>query len=574
MSILTIRGLFEKRWFQAIMIFLAVAFVLAMLIPSIFGSSLYLAQDDGNPTAFVVGGREIKSREFGQNLDGRMAQFGQASDPELQLQAIGGTLDAYAMRSAANIVAQKHGAKSSDELLRTWAKEDLDFQFDMIKMQMQMQGQLKTGTQAEFEEAFKKQNNQTVEEAKKRMSDDLEAALKDPERKKALEEQFLTRSIEAAVSAKTAVTEEDLKASYDTFRFARISSVDPALTPDKREEAAKKAREEIAAGKPVAEVYERVMKSKMGQPTEMTRSALEANETQKAVLSLKQGESSPVVQEFGNPTFYHLIGKTNTLPPDFEKNKAKLLADFKLGKARTQVSKEIEEAKKLVQFDWKTPSLKVLYSIYKAKTEPIGKTTSDFEALLKDAEALEDGGSYRNLAIYSAFNEMFNRSTPDQQKELKPKKAEVLAEVLRDMESVTLRMQLVDLYVELKDGENAAQALTDAATTVVAFDPESVANAGRIELKASQLQNSKLLTKEQADEVREIIASWRKEMADYEKQEAELKRQAEEEDKKIKEEDKKRAAEEQKALEAADKKAAADKKPASDPKPATSGTDR
>jgi len=553
------------------MIFLAIAFILAMLIPSLFGSSLYRGQEMDNPPAFVVGGREVKSREFSQALDAQMAQFGQSSDPDQQLQAIGGTIDAFANRSATNIVAQKHGAKSSDDLLRKWATEDLDFQFDMIKMQMQMQGQLKTGTQAEFEEAFKKQNNQTVEEAKQRFKESLEESLKDPEKKKGIEEQFIMRSIEEAVAAKISATEEDLKASYDTFRFVRISCVDPALTPEKREAAAEKAREDLAAGKPLAQVYEGVMKSKMGQPTEMSRAGLEASETQKAVLTLKKGESSQVTQEFGNPTFYHLVGITNTLPPDYEKNKAKLLSDFKLNKARTQVSEEIKEAKKQVAFDWKTPALEVLYNIYKAKTEPIGKTTSDFEALLKEAEALEEGGSYRTLATYAAFNEIFNRSTPDQQKELKTKKAEVLSEVLKDSDSLALRLQLVDLFAELKDGEGAAQTLSDAASSVVAFDPQTVADAGRIELKATQLEKSKLLTKEQADEVRAIIAAWRKEMAEFEKEESELKRQAEEEDKKREAEDKKRAAEEQKALEDADKKAAAEKKASGASAPAPAG---
>lgn len=568
MSILSIRSMFEKKGCQAIMIVLAVALVVGMLLPSLL-PGMGARGGPQDPALFVVGGTEVKARQFETLIRNQQAGMGPASEPDLMLRQIGTAIDQFVQQAATRAVAQKYGATATEDQLRKWATESVDFQIDMMKMQAQMQGELKQGTQEEFAAYFKKNTGRTVEEAKAAIVKNVDEELKKPEGRKALEDQFATKSIQEAAAKRMTVTEETLKASFDNFFFHRISVVDAAMTPEKREEAAEKAREEIAAGKPVAEVYKRVMKTDITPPIQMPRSQLETDEVQKVLLTLKPGELSPVVQQFGNPTFFQLVKKEAKLPPNFEKEKAKLLADYKTQKASQQVTQEITEAKKTVKIDWKQPQLKVVHAVYLAISEPIGKTKADFEALLKDADALQDDDSYKALARYTLLNEIYNRSTTEEQAELKEQKAEATENVLPFVESVNLRLGLVDQFVELKMNDKVFEVLSEAAGRIASFDSMTAADAGRIELKATQLENSKVLTKEQADEVRAVITQWRSDKAVFEKEEAEAKKQAELEEKRMAEEEKKMMEEERKKEEA-EKAAAAKSAPKTDTKPAGS----
>lgn len=568
MSIISIRSMFEKKGCQAIMIVLAVALVVGMLLPSLLpGMGGQGGQQD--PTLFAVGGTDVKAKQFDTLLRQQQASLGPAAEPDQLLRQIGGVIDQFVQQAATRQVAQKYGATTNEAQLKKWATESVDFQIEMMKMQAQMQGELKTGTQEEFAAFFKKNSGRTIEEAKAEITKNVDAELKKPEGRKALEDQFATKSIQEAAAKKITVTEETLKASYDNFSFHRISVVDAAMTPEKREEAAEKAREEIAAGKPIAEVFKRVMKSDITPPVEMPRSALEADEAQKVLLTLKPGELSPVVQQYGNPTFFQLVKKEPKLPPTFEKEKAKLLEDFKTQKASQQVTEEIKEAKKSVKIDWKQPELKVVHSVYLAISEPIGKTKADFEAILVQADALDADDSYKALSRYTLLNEIYNRATTEEQAELKEKKAEAAEIVLPFVESVAFRLTLVDQFVELKNNDKAFEVLAEAAGRIASFDSMTTADAGRVELKASQLETSKVLTKEQADEVRAVITQWRSDKAAYEKEEAEARKEAELEEKRMLEEEKKMEAEEKKKEEA-EKAAAAKSAPKSDAKP--SGT--
>lgn len=573
MSILSIRSMFEKKGCQAVMIVLAVALVVGMLLPSLMPGMMGGQANQQNPAIFSVAGTEVKLKQFDDLVRNQQATMGPSADPAQMLRQIGGVVDQFVEMGARRQVAQKYGATATDQQLTKWAEESVDFQLEMMKMQAQMQGELKQGTQEEFAAFFKKNSGRTLEEAKAETLKNIQAELKKPEGRKALEDQFALKSIQEAAGKRITVTEETLKASFDSFSFHRISVVDAALTPEKREEEAEKAREEIAAGKPVAEVYKRVMKAEMTPPVELPRSQLESDEIQKVILTLKPGELSPVVQQYGNPTFFQLVKKEAKLPPDFEKNKAKLLEDLKVSKASQQVTEEVKEAKKALKIDWKQPELKVLYSVYQAVSEPIGKTKSDYEALLDETEALEADDSYKLLSRYTLLNEIYNRSTTEEQAELKEKKAEAAENVLPFIESTDFRLALVDQFVELKNNDKAFEVLSEAAGRIVSFDSMTTVDAGRVELKASQLEKSSVLTKEQADEIRAVIAQWRTDKAAFEKEEEEERKQAELEEKRQLEEEKKMEAEEKKKEEAEKAAAKPEAKPDSkqEAKPATTG---
>lgn len=549
------------------MVILAVALVVGMLLPSLlpsFGGS----GNNQDPVLFKAGGTEVKARQFDNLVKAQQSGMGPATEPDQMLREVGRAIDVFVQQAATRQVAQKYGATADDAQLKKWATESVDFQIDMMKMEAQMKGELKQGTQEEFAAYFKKTRGQTIEEAKEQIAKNVDDELKKPEGRKALQDQFAVRSIQEAASKRITVTEETLKASFDQFFYHRISVVDAALTPDKREEEANKAREEIASGKPVAEVYKRVMKTDITPPIEMSRSSLESDESQKVILTLKPGELSPVVQQFGNPTFFQLVKKEAKLPPDFEKEKAKLLENLKTTKASQQVTEEINQAKKAVQIDWKQPELQVVHEAYLAISEPIGKTKADFEALLAKAEALDADDFYKALSVYNILNEVYNRSTSEEQAELKEKKAEAGENILPFIESVAFRLALVEQFVELKNNDKAFEVLSEAAGRIASFDPMTTVDAGRIELKASQLETSKVLTKAQADEIRAVITQWRTDKAAFEKEEEAARKEAELEEKKMLEEERKLEEEEKKKEEA--EKAAAKTAPKADAKPAGS----
>ncbi len=569
MSILSIRSMFEKKGCQVVMVFLAVALVVGMLLPSLMPGLGGGGQDQQNETLFSVGGTDVRLRQFDEMARNQQASLGPSGDPAQMLRQTGELIEHFVMQAARRQVAQKYGAAANDELLKKWAAESVDFQLEMMKMQAQMQGELKQGTQEEFAALYKKSTGRTIEEAKALTLQNVEAELKKPEGRKALEDQFIVKSIQEAAVKRVTVTEDNLKASFDSFSFHRISIVDAAMTPEKREEEAEKAREDIASGKPLAEVYKRVMKTEITPPVELPRSQLENDEIQKVILTLKPGELSPVVQQYGNPTFFQMVKKEAKLPPDFEKNKAKLLEDFKVQKVGAQVTKEIDEAKKTVKIDWKLPQFKVIYGVYQAVNEPIGKTKADFEALLAQADALEADDSNKLLSRYVLLTEIYNRSTTEEQAELKEQKAEAGENLLPILESIEFRLALVDEFVELKNNDKAFEVLLESSGHIVSFDPMTTVDAGRVELKATQLENSKVLTKEQADEIRAVVAQWRTDKAEYEKEQEEARKEAELEDKRQLEEEKKMEAEEKKKEEA---EKAAEKAAASSAAKPDSGT--
>lgn len=576
-DILTIRSLFEKRGCQAVLVVVAILLGIGLIAPMLMTPGVMGGQSDGgNQVLLKTAGQDVTAKDFSDLI---RRQPSRAMDPLGRLQEVGMQINTLIEQAALRNMAAQTGARLSDEDIVKLVEGQLEMNTMIARMQMQGSGQLKpNATDKDFDEAFKKQTGSTPAEFQKRQVDQIRESLKDPAQRKNIEESFIQEAVVKARAGKVILTENDLKKGYDTFFLNRLAFDDAKIPMEQRKAQAEKARKELEGGKPFAQVHQAYAKKPAAPPEEMTRSMLETDPSRKALTSLQPKGVSPVMDVFGSPTVYQLIKIEQKLPPDFEKNKATLLTQRKESQAREQVTAELKAAKDGASIEWKAEPLKVLYAVFQAVGDKRPTQTRDtFYKLYEEAEAAyaKEANEYLALARYVALDEAYRLSTTDRQAEMREARAESLVGVLEYVESANLRMELVQLYVDLKQNDEAADAMLQAANINSGdFESPNESMALQIETRTGELEKSKVFTKEQADAIRQVLVTWRKDKAQADKEKAELaKMEAEEkvrqeaEEKKMREEELKREAEEKKKAAEEAKKAPASPTPPSPSNP-------
>ena len=565
MSILGIRNLFEKKWFQAVLVVTGILVALGM-VGSTLTAYFFHPNDAGNPktAAFTVGGQEISFEQ----LDAVLKNQPSSSDPNSRLMSYGGAIDQLANTSAQLIIAKKYNVELTDDMLRKFQSDSLEMQLMMIPFQLQQQKILKPGaSEAEIDAAFKKATGRTRTEIKKASQDETEAALKDPAKKEQLKMANAGQANREAFLKKVTFTDEELKKTYDNFTMNHLAITKGGSSAEEKKALAAKAKAELESGAKFADVYKKYTGTDApAAPTEMLRSSMEMAPHLKPLLSLKSGQVSDVIDEFGTPAVYQIVKIDSKLPKDFEKNKESLSGNLKQSKANDMMQKELDAIIGPDSIKWSRPFMKTVYQTYKQMSKP-DATKDDWKKLVDECEKVLDVESNDTLtmAYFVAFDNMFKKSSAAEQVELKEKRVEVYEKVLTYTENFQLRMQLADFYFEAKRGEEGGAALETAAENSSGYDAASEASMKEIENKTAAHEKSGDITKEQADSIRATVKKWREDYEQVKKDEAEARKAEQDAAKKLEEETKKEAEELKKQEEADKKKAEADKKPAPAP---------
>lgn len=206
---------------------------------------------------------------------------------------------------------------------------------------------------------------------------------------------LLPEKLGELLSNSSRLTEDDLRKTYDEIDVRHIligvqggERPVPGALPDAQAKAkAEKILAEVNAGKdfaalanqytndpsnaatkgnPKAKPAVPVAGPKGGSLGWYKRGSGFAAEFEDAAFALKKGEHSGVVK---TPFGYHIIQVLNTrrnLPADFDKNKAKLLADLRSQKAGEARSKFLEGARKTAKLVWKDLGMEWRYAYCQA----------------------------------------------------------------------------------------------------------------------------------------------------------------------------------------------------------------
>ena len=369
MSILGIRNLFEKKWFQAVLVVTGILVALGM-VGSTLTAYFFHPNDAGNPktAAFTVGGQEISFEQ----LDAVLKNQPSSSDPNSRLMSYGGAIDQLANTSAQLIIAKKYNVELTDDMLRKFQSDSLEMQLMMIPFQLQQQKILKPGaSEAEIDAAFKKATGRTRTEIKKASQDETEAALKDPAKKEQLKMAYAGQANREAFLKKVTFTDEELKKTYDNFTMNHLAITKGGSSAEEKKALAAKAKAELESGAKFADVYKKYTGTDApAAPTEMLRSSMEMAPHLKPLLSLKSGQVSDVIDEFGTPAVYQIVKIDSKLPKDFEKNKESLSGNLKQSKANDMMQKELDAIIGPDSIKWSRPFMKTVYQTYKQMSKP------------------------------------------------------------------------------------------------------------------------------------------------------------------------------------------------------------
>jgi hypothetical protein len=485
--------------------------------------------------------------------------------------------------AAGDSLAAKYNVQPTREHALKSVDESIEQQLMITRIQYQMNGLIKQGaTDADFESVFKTQQGMTVAEARQALIDQFtKDRLDNPEKGPLIiRSQAKVAVIERVALSKTP-SEADLKKSYQTRAFNRIRIIDPKLTPDEASEKAEKARAALASGKAFKDVYKDTVGGTVPPPTELPMSEIEKNKDYAALKDLKVNEAV-VITEFSTPAVFQLVSEKTNLPPDFEKDKAKLIADFGRREASTQVEEELkalkEDKSKVV---WKDKEAELIYDLsVELKKSPPNTTPDAYQDILKriDAvEASETGGTSDKLTVarYVAFEEAYKLSKPDDQKTMKEERAKNLAAALEVQDSASQRLELAEMDKDLKLADEAVESLSKAIENTVTFTPADVKFVDGIETKANDWVKAGFFTEDHLNLVKAALKTWRDDKAAYDKDQAELKAMEEENRKEAEKERKRLEAEakaEKKKLEEEDKRKEAEAKKNGTAPPKTTGT--
>ncbi len=490
-------------------------------------------------------------------------------------------------------LAKKDGAKFTDEAIRKSEEQNFEQSVMMTRMQVsQQQGSKGQMSDKQFDDFLKKQTGMTLAEQRAKFLENLKTTLKDTKARASLETSVARSVLLDNIQSRMKPTDAELKASYDSYIFKRILfSGDPKSNIT---EAVQKAQADLKGGLTFEQAMDRYSKDPplkgkkaSDNTTEISVQQIDGTPSMASLKSMKPGQVSDVIDSPTGKAIYRLESVKNTAPADLVKNKARYSDQYASQKANDVMDKEIKDLLKSNSIKWESPGYKAIFDWMQASNDFGGlatQATKMQEIMAEAKKALSANQGYDQRAAlfawYAAFDSIWSAPNADKKK-LAPDRIEVLRAVTADTPYFSLKMELVDLLADAKQGNEAGALLKDAAESNVYYDAVGQKNYQDVNLKLLKLRSINAVTVEQEKAIQKAQEEWIKQNQQVEEQKAQMKIAQEAEKKKA---DQLRA---EQLAEAAKAKAEADKakKPASSttpadvkkpgttvPTPATSGT--
>jgi hypothetical protein len=517
---------------------MAAAFVGSLLYMGAGGSNKNEGEETAGTIAATVGNVQVPASAISTAIENRLQQIQQQQPgqtiPPLQLASIeAGAVSAVVDGSTAMYLARQSGADFSDENVIKVLSDMIDQQMTMQQMQYDMMPAQPGQKKDTFEEFVKKQTGKTLKEFKEEQLNELREALKDPARKDLLMADAARGLLVQKYKEKAAPTDAELKDSYSTYEVKRI-----LLKDDKDKKAADIAATVLAEVKSGKTTFEQAIdrySKDLPQPNKrlsettlpLQGSMIQNVDDYKELRGLKAGDVSPVVTTPEGAAIYKVVKVTPNLPKDFEKDKEKLRDQLAEQRAQAMVQKEMDAAAKGDLIKWNSPGYEALYELGRTYSDPeLSAEGKRLEALRKVYEKAKKaaadnvaGSREAALVAYVAFDSIYNDPKSDKKK-LAPERAEVLTAYLENNESPTVRLELVDLYMEQKDGDSASDQLLLVAQGNNDYEVEGQGNYSQISSKLSKLKSAGLVKPEVEAQIQKELSRWRQEKATYEKEKA------------------------------------------------------
>lgn len=565
MSIDAVRKLVEKPACGAVVggisILLAASFVMS--------GSCRLAGMGGNgqagpdaaskePAVVTVGKFDVTESDI--DREKQAFQMQGPTTPAQDAQMVGYALRTIMDRGYALDLAASQGVVLTDDQMLKLLDKQIDESLMQMKMQAQMSGKLKSGTDADFDKFLQTQVGKSKAEYKSGTLNEFKTkVLADPRAKVRAEGSFVLPILIDKAAATIKPTDDDLKAQFETLNLKKVFI---RSTPDekKAKETIDKAAAELKGGSP----FEKVMtlystdtpdpgKTLAETVSKMNGASIQADDGLKPLLKLKPGQVSDVLKTDTGYGIYKLISIDSTFKQaDFDKQKSDLAKNYGQQQAQKQIMDALEKLKKSngVPVKWLSKGYELVYDLSQLPEQKLSQSEMQkkFEEIANEASTAKDTVSPRMLAVarYVAFSSVWNATAPDKRNALVDQRIESINSVLQYMEGVDLRLELVDALSEAKKGPEAVSMLLQAAKFNTDLDARGQSDFNKINAKILDLKDKGLLNATDQKAIEDEQNRWKSDRADKMKAEAEQRKAAEE--------DRKRAEDERKKAEAEAKK--------------------
>lgn len=337
------------------------------------------------------------------------------------------------------------------------------------------------------------------------------------------------------------VSDEDFKRTFDEVKLRKIVLYMNKLPEAQLKTKADKILAEVKAGKDFAELanqftddagnksphYDpKTKKTSYGAPKGgdmgWTAVANLGKEETEAIKPLKKGEVTGVVKMPYAFEIFKVEDIRSNLPKDFDKNKTKLLEDYKTRQASEAFGKFMEEQRAKANIVWKDPSFKWRYAYGKSNPMMGGMMTADtfkkqdeLKGELRPYVDKNPDDSQAALVLADMLNKQYQISPPGPQRDKLRDDVEKYYETgLKHSEDQQVRLQLARMYQDSgrKDDALRHYSLTqrllrwDKATYTKATHiqlEKAFKELGREDLASEEGKTIALLTEQEKKEAEE-----------------------------------------------------------------------
>jgi hypothetical protein len=520
----------------------SILMILSMVIGGFMCNDPRYSGADGrlNPGEVVakIGEYEITERLIQNEIERGGAMYGGLDNlpPNFRLQIQAGVLRSTVLNIAQLEMAKKFGIEPTDQDVENLVNSQIDQEVQQMKQQYIMQQKLKPdATEAEFAALFKKEQGQDISDLKKRAIEYnrelLEGGsdLRIPVAALAVGQPLLE-----AIKKTTNLTDDELKKTYDTFEFKRLT-----LTKGDAAEKAKKVIAEVKGGLAFEKAIDRYNedtvdpKQKASEKIEpLGRVAIRGFEAYRPLENLKPGEMSDPITIGTTVNIFKLIRVKNELPKDFAQKKD-TYRDTQLNSlAASKLQNDLMEAQKSVKIDWTSQVYKLLYDYGRVAAEnlPSDERTKLEKQILDESIRLSTEGESHETRLAStialvSLQNMMATASPAEKSKLQEQQIKVYEAYLNDSEDTAMRLELVEIYRTTKNADGFATQLEAAANGNLGnMTPAGQGAFSQINKFLKEGKDAKLLTTEQAKLIEEVQQQWVQQKAEQDKYEAEAKK--------------------------------------------------
>ncbi|MBX3095795.1 MAG: SurA N-terminal domain-containing protein [Fimbriimonadaceae bacterium] len=542
MSIGRLQELFQSKGCQVLLGVVAIIILIVMVLPSAFPGM----------NGLLGGGRPAPGSEFvvkvgsatvtGADLDDSIRQLSQQSEPDPsvqgQIQRTAGALYQVVQKNAMLVIANDRKVEVTPDTVRQYFKKAIAEEIETQRKTYITEGKLKAdATDAQFNELFKKDRGSDPAAYLADNEKQLDEALKNPDQEKMVLENLMPNLVFENYKSTMEVSDEDLKATYDTFMLKQITFGDFDKPLEDRQKEAEAALAEIKAGAKFDDVMKKHNPEASAEPIEFGRNRLETTPGMEPIANLKKGEVSDVSAQFGMPTIFFVSDITQKIPEDFEKKKEDYRKEVIAQRAALKLQEDIKAYINGDRTQWGSDIYKGFYQYAELRSDPalmfnMGEMRTKMEEIedlaltrtsIENPNDLKPGDHLAPLLRFAAQDAYYAMLSEQEKSAMRPERIETIQAVLETTDDAGMRIELYSLLLADGDKEMAVDQLVQAVDVSRNFDLVADQNISRIRETIAKAEADKTVDAETLKPVKDALTNWTKEKAEFLAEEAKLK---------------------------------------------------